>query len=191
MTRGSLRGPRTLWGSFGGSWNCRVANERHCWCTSLHFSMDVSSHKHFGTYTNRRCGCSGTWMFQHGNISTWGIFGIGNFQHEEFLAQEHFGTGIFWQRGHFSTWGLVGTESFRHRDFWHLEFWWLGFFGTLTILTPLIGPIYTYKDLMQVLLPKHSLFRSPRQSNYLPFPIYCVITSKFRRQIFGKNLNLW
>ena len=126
MTRGSLRGPRTLWGSFGGSWNCRVANERHCWCISLHFSMDVSSHKHFGTYTNRRCGCSGTWMFQHGNISTWGIFGIGNFQHEEFLAQEHFGTGIFWQLGRSVTCTFFNMGTCRHGDIWAQGFLPLG-----------------------------------------------------------------
>ena len=116
MTRGSLRGPRTLWGSFGGSWNCRVANERHCWCTSLHFSMDVSSHEHFSTYTIRRCGRSGTWMFQHRNISTWGIFGTGNFWHEEFLAQEHFGTGIFRQRGRSVTCTFFNMGTCRHGD---------------------------------------------------------------------------
>ena len=47
-----------------------------------HFGTDVSSREHFGTCTVRRCGRSGRWMFQHGNVSTWGFFGMRNFWHE-------------------------------------------------------------------------------------------------------------
>ena len=60
-----------------------------------HFGMDVSSREHFGTCTIRRCRRSGRWTFQHGNALTWGLFGTRNFRHEEFWAQEHFGTGTF------------------------------------------------------------------------------------------------
>ena len=55
-----------------------------------YFSTDVSSPEHFGTCTIWHCRRSGRWTFQHRNISTWG-----NFWHEEFLAQEHFGMGTF------------------------------------------------------------------------------------------------
>ena len=62
-----------------------------------HFDTDVSSREHFGTCTVRRCGCSGRWTFQQGNLSTWGNIGTVNFRHNEFSAQEHFGgTWIFW-----------------------------------------------------------------------------------------------
>ena len=57
-----------------------------------HFGTDVSSWEHFGTCIIRHCGRSGRWTFQHGKLLTWGLFGMRNFQHEEFLAQEHFGT---------------------------------------------------------------------------------------------------
>ena len=73
-----------------------------------HFGTDVSSREHFGTCTIRRCRRSGRWTFQHGNISTWGLFGTRTFRHEEFSAQEHFGTGTFRHgdilaHGHFGT----------------------------------------------------------------------------------------
>ena len=60
-----------------------------------HFGTDVSSREHFGTCTIRCCRRSGRWTFQHGNISTWGLFGTRNFWHKVFSAQEDFGTGTF------------------------------------------------------------------------------------------------
>ena len=67
----------------------------------------MSSREHFGTCTVRRCGCFGRWTFQQGNLSTWGNIGTVNFRHDEFSAQEHFGTWIFWhpakQYGRLST----------------------------------------------------------------------------------------
>ena len=53
---------------------------------------------HYGTFWHVhhwRCGFSGRWTFQHGNVLTWGLFGMRNFWNKEFLAQEHFGTGTF------------------------------------------------------------------------------------------------
>ena len=57
-----------------------------------HFGTDVSSWEHFTMRTVCSYRHSSRWTFQHGKVLTWGLFGMRNFQHEEFLAQEHFGT---------------------------------------------------------------------------------------------------
>ena len=57
-----------------------------------HFGTDVSSWEHFTMRTVCSNRHSSRWTFQHGKVLTWGLFGMRNFQHEEFLAQEHFGT---------------------------------------------------------------------------------------------------
>ena len=57
-----------------------------------HFGTDLSSWEHFSMCTVCSYGHSGRWTFQHGKILTWGLFGMRNFQHEEFFAQEHYGT---------------------------------------------------------------------------------------------------
>ena len=46
-----------------------------------HFGTDVSSQEHFSTCTFWHCRRSGRQTFQHGNISTWGLFGMRNFWH--------------------------------------------------------------------------------------------------------------
>ena len=56
-----------------------------------HFGTDVSSWEHFTMRTVCYYRHSSRWTFQHGKVLTWGLFGMRNFQHEEFLAQEHFG----------------------------------------------------------------------------------------------------
>ena len=82
------------------------------------FGTNVSSQEYFGTHTNWRCGRSDRWTFQHRNVSTWGIFGMGNFRHKEFLAPEHFGTGIF-RHLNISEQGYFGKAiwTVQHRHF--------------------------------------------------------------------------
>ena len=59
------------------------------------FATDVSSWEHFGTCTIRCCRRSSRWTFQHGKISTWGLFGTRSFRHKEFSARGIFGMGTF------------------------------------------------------------------------------------------------
>ena len=65
--------------SIGAKWPIDHFGTKHF--GKSHFGTDVSSREHFGTCTVRRCGRSGRWTFQHWNVSTWGIFITGNFQH--------------------------------------------------------------------------------------------------------------
>ena len=75
--------------------------------------MNVSSGEHvsayalFGAADIPADGGFNTETFRHGDFSC-----TGNFWHLDFLAQEHFGKGIFWYPGCSVTRGLFDTEIF-------------------------------------------------------------------------------
>ena len=80
----------------------------------LTFRQESFWHKCFIMGTFWHMDHSALRMYRHRDVSTWehfdiGKFHTGNFRHEEFSAQEHFGTRIFWHKD-ISTHVYFGTD---------------------------------------------------------------------------------
>ena len=100
-------------------------------------------------------------MFHHRNILAHTAFGAadisangGNFQHEKFLAQEHFATAIFWHHGR--------SVTFRHMHVFNMGNFWHGDISAQEFSAPGLdfpeapGRVILYPPQITVLSPHNS-----------------------------------
>ena len=128
----------------------------HCSALRTFWHMDVSTWEGFematfwhGEFSGRGIfgifpsrACFNTETFRHRDFSAWGIFDTVNFWHETFWHKGFFDTWNFWHR-EFSAWRHFGTGIFG------VGIFMARILGTLTFLTPFLGPVDINKNLMQ------------------------------------------